>query len=124
MKKVYQEDRHDDEQKGQCLRASIASILEINISDIPAFEMMSRDTWGKAMRDWFSSQGYNVYRHKDMDPCLKQPYLAIGQPVVGLKEMRHCVVYQDGKLLHDPHPRGNGIIDANLFFTIEKLRLN
>lgn len=105
MKKIFQTTFNSSNTSGNCLRASIASVLSLNIEDLPKFELMEDGRWKHALVEWAEKNKIilDVYNGDVSSPS---PYLAIGQTVLGGK---HCCVYQVGELIHDPHPSGLGL---------------
>ena len=47
-------------EKGNCLAAALASVLEIDLIDVPQFEEMTRSTWKSALFDWADLNGYII----------------------------------------------------------------
>lgn len=50
-----------DRQKGNCLSAAIASILEIDISEVPNFEVLNGDFISR-VNEWLRPRGYAWFR--------------------------------------------------------------
>lgn len=125
MKPVYQTKQHNPpSENGNCFRACVASILEIDIDVIPHFEDMDGDVWFKALTDWANTLNYIVYcqsfyrnsNHSDqtrislknlMDLVeigkLSKNYCVItGKSPRG--DWDHCVVGLNGCVVFDPWP--------------------
>nr|WP_228857592.1 hypothetical protein [Pseudomonas syringae] len=120
MKPIFQTKMFKYGQRGNCMRAALASIFEIGIDEIPSFEEMARGEWGDAFKQWLFEIGYTLVDTK-ADPRLDDFYLAIGS--AGEKDTTHCVVYYNGELAHDPYPAAElvngssgGIRDARRFW--------
>lgn len=84
---------------GNCLAASVASILENNINDYPT--LPNSGEWYIVMNDYLHSLGYNLLLiqgvHKS---ALVGYYLMIGyNPLSG---HLHCIVGLNGQVAHDP----------------------
>lgn len=108
MKPIDQTKLHyPPKQHGNCLAASLASILEISIDDIPEFEEMGCEWW-QSMLDWLFSLGFELLQC-DKEIVLRGYYLAMGKSPRG--DFNHQVVYYNGKMIHDPHPSKNGIVN-------------
>jgi hypothetical protein len=106
-------------QCGNCLAASIASILEIPLFLVPQFEegfISHGAKWQLALARFTAGHGFATDEF-GKDPMLDRPYLATGASPRSTTEkpFNHCVVYQSGKLLHDPHPSGEGVVDPFFF---------
>lgn len=122
----------DGSVRGNCLRACLASILEIDIDSIPFFEDMDRE-WHTPFFDFlddnnleFEGTGYfGVGRPDKMKEFMEYEGID-GYVIVGGKSPRtwvkggHAVVYKDGKLIHDPHPSRDGILEMEDYFMIKK----
>jgi hypothetical protein len=108
-------------QHGNCMAAAIASILELRIEDIPAFEDMPSPNWWFSLQTWLISKGYVLKNHNaDKDSAMiKDYYIACGTSPRGLE---HSVIYKDGKLVHDPHPDGGDIKKVTSIWRIRKIR--
>ena len=120
MKPTFQTKMFKYGQRGNCMRAALASVFEIGIDEIPSFEEMARNQWGDAFKQWLFEMGYTLVDTR-ADPLLDDFYLAIGS--AGSKDTTHCVVYRKGQLVHDPYPASelldgctSGIRDARRFW--------
>jgi hypothetical protein len=71
---------------------------------------ISLNLWDNVRLFWLASIGYEEDYISDIDQWLidnpDTPYLASGKSSRGVD---HIVIYQNGKLLHDPHPSGEGL---------------
>jgi hypothetical protein len=89
---------------GNCLQAAVASILERPIDAVPHF-VQFRD-WGAALRLYVEGEGNSLLLWK-VDEPQDRPLLAFGKSPRG--DFRHAVVWQAGRMIHDPHPDGTGL---------------
>lgn len=95
---------------GNCLMACIASILEVPMD--PDFEM--GDNWWQRCWDFSESLGQRI-------ACISATAEGIapsGYTIAtgdGPRGYLHCVVVQDGRIVHDPHPAGGGIANVRDF---------
>lgn len=97
-----------------CLRASLASVLELGAEECPHF-MSSPDTarvWPLALRDWLRERGLELHIKSpscDLDETLAymaehhsdEFYLLAGRSG---KDYGHVVVGRGGRVVHDPAP--------------------
>ncbi len=90
-------------EKGNCLAATLASILDLNINDIPQFEEMCKATWKNALQNWSANIGIVITFTHDIPDGFS---IGIGKHKSG--EL-HAVILNDGKFHFDP----NG---TNLFY--------
>lgn len=110
MKKLFQDDK-----KGNCTTVCLASYFDLEIDDVPCFENI-KDVWYKAMVEWAKGKGYHLVRFRS-DPAkigYNDFYIAVGRSPRG--NWKHSVIYQHGKLFHDPHPSQKGLKGKPLFF--------
>lgn len=94
---------HDD--TGNCFAACVATIFELPLKDVPNF--VRYPDWVERLEAWCEDRGYYPV----------EPYTWLppkGYAIVTAKSPRgpfgHSVVYFNGKLAHDPHPDGGGVI--------------
>ena len=105
---------------GTCFRASVASVLEVNINDIPAVERTGAPednytNWNWIEFDkWLALKGYilmgitlNQLLMSGLSIPAPEGFYLVGGPAS--RGHQHCVVYKNGKLAHDPHPSGEGL---------------
>lgn len=110
-------------QRGDCVRAVIASLLDLHLADVPHFVQIDADggpNWWEHITGWLHARGLALYA---VDPSV--PHLA---PIPGehywvsggsprgfftgpeVFSCLHAVVYRDEQLAHDPHPDGGGVV--------------
>jgi hypothetical protein len=102
-------------EEGNCFAASIASILEMKLEDIPELHSGINKHWFPILWDFLIKHKYTFYGtlHKEedilaYDKGVKGYYLVSGDSPRGCAR-GHAVVYYKGKLAHDPYPNGNGV---------------
>lgn len=122
MTLVAQTKFHGETEKGNCLAACVASIFECSIDDVGALEDLPPGEWIDALQRWLNLRGYD-WEVSRQDPAPELPesfsYLAIGQSQRG--DYRHCVVYQSGRMAHDPHPSGAGLRTVETYWIFAAL---
>jgi len=89
---------------GNCLQAAVASIYELPIEAVPHFVQFQR--WGEALKLYVEDRGAQLLLWTRDEPK-DRPLLAFGKSPRG--DFRHAVVWQKGKMIHDPHPDGTGL---------------
>lgn len=115
------------EQRGNCLQAVLASLLELDLADVPHFVQDHVDNdgdsnwewgWHHRMTTWLHGQGLALF-----GVPVDQPgeYLAVTGRSPRGQGIHHIVIYRDGELAHDPHPDGTGVLDVTDVFTIRDL---
>lgn len=104
---------------GDCWRAAIACILEQDVEQVPHFVQMDEDgiaDWWDASSEWLNERGYELLPQFFNNFKEDEFYLVTGKSPRG--DFDHVVVYQNGKMVHDPHPSGDGIEDEKAFCSI------
>jgi hypothetical protein len=112
MKPTIQTKLHTDIQDGNCFETSLASILELPIEDIPEFNTGEDDWWTTFIKYLKPFNLYPVAININVDEKISFNgyYLVMGTSPRD-KNLNHQVVYKNGKIVHDPHPSGDGILD-------------
>lgn len=122
MKPVQQKYIHiEGKQNGDCLRACLASILEVDIDTFPYFSIgMDWSEYYSNVMDTLFDLGWqcDYYIIENCKPELLESkdteglIIAIGESPRSTKEKRinHAVIWRNG-LIHDPHPDNTGIKD-------------
>lgn len=87
---------------------------------------IAMNMWHNALTYWLASRGYKVtiipadtiQQWVEENP--DKPYMVSGLTKRGLN---HITIYQNGKLLHDPHPHNEEIIDDShrMYEILEKI---
>ncbi len=102
------------EQRGNCLQAAIASLLDLPLGDVPHFVQDHVDSDGQ--RDWWDSlvafvrsQGWNPHAAMPITDYPDQ-HLFVSGPSPRGGGIWHVVIYRDGQLVHDPHPDRTGLL--------------
>lgn len=114
-------------EEGNCFAASIASILEVGLRDLPELNSYSNKNWFGDLWNYLRSHGYTyvgtIHDEERMlvyDKGVKGYYVVCGDSPRGFSN-GHAVVYYKGKLAHDPYPTGNGILKFRYAFMIEPI---
>lgn len=101
----------DDNLPGDCLRACLASVLELPKAQVPHF-VFNESTWFEDMQAWLRIRGLTCLClplglpiYNDALWAMLGPAIVIAGVYIGKDESRrHAVVAQSGKVLHDPIP--------------------
>jgi len=139
MIKVFQTSFHDETSgtRGDCLRASVASILNLAIEEVPEFHKYFDTTeWFQYVIDFMQTKGYEyeglVTPISSPEPKeqaisrLIQAYSKEGYSIDGNflvfgtspRGIYHCVIFDSNGMVHDPHPDGTGVTpDKILLFS-------
>lgn len=96
----------DPKTTGNCMAACVASLLEMDLDDVPNFAANPKDTWWMDFQEWLYHRGW-VAVVLDGDYPWPGYSAASGQSPRG--DFKHLVIHLNGKLAHDPHPDGTGL---------------
>lgn len=133
-KVVVRNEKGDIVVHGNCYAAAIASIMELPITEVPNVEVFfcsDQDYWMEVMHMFLQLKGWELYTNTDfkvfhdgkhgvaegkrfdmMQYCENKYYFASGPSARGV---RHICIYQNGQLVHDPHPSKDGLIEVDTF---------
>lgn len=85
---------------------------------------ISMSLWDMVREMWLASIGYKEEWITDIDQWLKEnkdiPYIVSGDSARGVT---HVVIYQNGEMIHDPHPNRDGLVKlgTNPFSYLKKI---
>jgi len=104
-----------DEKRGDCMRATIASLFEFEIEAVPHFMLLPKGIWQKVLLSFFRSCGWEyggvMNYAKDGPNELKKEdsingYFYASVPSKNFDNTGHAVVMDmNGVIVHDPHPK-------------------
>lgn len=126
-------DGSDGSLPGNCFQTAVASSLDLPLEDVPHFVAMQ--DWWLGVVQWVETTGRVLTRYEPqfkhsvdygavrIAPIAHAPLdkvlIASGQ---GPRGYRHAVLWLGGKLLHDPHPSGDGLVgEPEDYWLIERL---
>ncbi len=113
-------------EKGNCMQASIASLLDMGLDQVPNLIELGEDEWVDIFMDWLWANGYEFHGEMPgsyIDHVSEYTTGIDGHVLVkGTSNYQkgHMVVYKDGELSHDPTPAGLGVFEVQAFWMIEK----
>lgn len=122
--RFYEPELPVEEQRGNCLQAVIASLLECPLSAVPHFVQDHVDNdgdnnpewhWWLSMINWLKERGHRVVGATLED----EGWIAVSGPSPRGNGIYHIVIYKDGLLAHDPHPDRTGIIEPQSAWRLE-----
>jgi|TARA_B110000196_G_scaffold318860_1_gene335228 hypothetical protein len=102
-------------ENGNCLAAAFASILDIEIADVPKFEEMTKTTWKKALFDWASSINVEVAFTNSIPNGF-----CIGIGVHDSGEY-HAVILRDGDFYFDTNGTEKYYVEHKYCITVNRL---
>lgn len=112
MKPVKQTKFHSESENGNCMAASLASLLELPLNQVPQFEE-NQERWKQLLFDWLESMGLTI---RTQDNAPEGFAIATGMCERGF---HHAVVVHDGQWAHDPHPTNAFLTNIRKFWVIE-----
>jgi len=122
MRFVKQQFRHDPDNgvHGDCGRAVIASLLDIDIDDVPhEHRDMTGDEYNATIDAFLKSVGVTriwvAFRASSVADAVDwatqwsngMPFSLLGKSPRG---SNHVVIGHEGKIVHDPHPDGGDLV--------------
>ncbi len=103
---------------GDCMRACVASLLDLNIENVPHFfESGNPSEFNATLAAFLKSQGLaelnvrwrDMFDHDYVFRGVKGVYHLIAGRTKG--GAWHAVVGKDGRMVHDPHPKRLGVLE-------------
>jgi hypothetical protein len=124
--------------RGNCYAACIASIMELPITEVPNVEVLFHidgSYWAEVMHTFLTSRGWELYTNSlfqrfhpesgfsfdgtdengkipEYYECKDKYYMVSGMSTRGVM---HMCIFQNGILVHDPHPSKDGLMTHEVF---------
>ena len=121
MKPVDQEFMHDADagSVGDCFRACIASVLEVPIAAVPHVALLG-SRWHRAMEGFLAGLSREIEWAPGVPPDGVWAIATVKSPRG--QDVKHSVIWRDGKIVHDPHPsRAGGEGPDGYFYLVPDL---
>jgi len=97
--KIYKS--HKGKEKGDCLRACVASILHKQLEDVPHFIQEEPKNWKTLLYKYMASQGYRIFTSKRHSRGFN---IACGPPIGCTRyEALHAVVASGNRVVWSPN---------------------
>ena len=132
MRPTKQTILHDPEngKHGNCLSAVLASLLHVNIEDIPIFTE-PYPIWQQQLNAWLRPYGLAYIQVSEFskwcrDYGIEGCYHELGGTTERSVDISHACVGRDGEFLFDPHPDDTGLSEieaAGIFIALEPWRM-
>lgn len=108
---------------GNCYSACLASIFHLPIEAVPELNTGSSEAWNKEVDDWLNFHGYQRFCIMTEDfkghftvEQVASVCIAFGEPNRETpRPLLHAVVWNIGKMWHDPHPSRAGLTEVDGF---------
>ena len=96
---------------GNCFAACVASILELDIDEVPNFcGLYDAESWEAFFDEWLCERGlYSVPVSFENDDVPEWDFYWIVGGYMEGSRIKHSVVWRDDALAHDPIPHGKGL---------------
>lgn len=116
-------------QRGNCLQAVIASLLDLPLEQVPHFVQDHVDNdgdtnpawdWWIRMTGWFCDRGWGLHHGLPLTDFPGE-HLAVSGPSPRGGGIHHIVIYRDGAMVHDPHPDRTGLVEETHAWGIHRL---
>lgn len=119
--KPIQQTKVQSAQVGNCLAASLASLLELPIEEVPPFEdaMPSMALWAM-VQDWLTTRGLFLVQTLNAPSGYALAMGPTNRQQMGQVEWHCCIAY-DGKIVFDPHPSQEGLSTAVFYACVTRL---
>ena len=106
--------------EGNCLAACLCSILEVPLDESLRFH--GDPAWQSRLREFMVRHGSWVHFVDNiLFPVTPRGVHVGGGP--SPRGIAHACVFEDGRLIHDPHPSRLGIFRVERWYVIEPLGL-
>ena len=126
MEPIKQTVLHDPDNGkiGNCLSASLATLLHLHIEDVPLFSHNS--AWIQDLNQWLQQFNLAYVLLYDFDDyCRTHGIIGCHHEISGHtdrgNEVTHSCVAVDGEVVFDPHPSDSGldhILDSGIFVAL------
>lgn len=95
--------------RGDCFSACVASILEIELVEVPFFNDDPVEEWWSRFKSWLATRDLDATYYQSPEP---QPgYTIVGGRSPRFPTRMHACVAKHGVIVHDPHPDGSGLLN-------------
>lgn len=120
----YDPTQPPEKQRGNCLQAVVASLLDLPLDEVPHFVQDDVNSGGKvhwwhSMVEFVRTHGWGL--HSAMLDTHPGEHLMVAGPSPRGKGIHHVVIYKDGEMVHDPHPDRTGLVSIDLAHGLHRL---
>lgn len=111
--------------KGNCFCACLASLLDLEIDEVPEFDKMAPGEWQKPFIEFLFKRGFNFIGTLKFGDWLNELDVGLrGFVIVGgisprCAERGHSVIYYHSEPYFDPHPSDAFLVEPKEVFLIE-----
>lgn len=102
-----------------CLMASVASVLEVPLENLPVLGPGHKDgSWYDVLQAALRERGFELIYSENRPRFKPHGYHVAGGPSPRGCVGGHAVVCLDGRIVHDPHPSRAGVPDIEHWYMI------
>lgn len=109
---------------GQCINACLATLTGVSLAEAPQVYCCEVDDLApylRRIRRFLRQYGYTIMGFTGKpENYAGATYIAVGDSPRG-DESSHAVIMRGKKMVHDPHPSGDGILNHWFFWVIVPL---
>lgn len=103
----------EKDQRGNCLSAVVASLLDLPLAAVPNFveiDVLGGPNWWWLMREYLRLMGKEqvVFHPRNPPAGIYYTLSGLSKRATDYAQIHHIVIFKDGKLVHDPVPGGDG----------------
>ncbi len=106
MQRVYQTIFQNELEDGNCLQACVASLLELDLEEVPHFASFG-EFWFQKMVKWGMDRGFFVLCLDSIPP--PEIYAIMGGPSPRGPFSHSVISGPNNEIVHDPYPTGGGL---------------
>ena len=127
--RFYEPDQPVELQRGNCLQAVLASLLELPLEDVPHFVQQDVDSggqlnWYDEMWKWLQARGWGLHG-AELETHRTEHLMVTGLSPRGNGihhvVIHHVVIYRDREMAHDPHPDRTGLLSIETCLGLHRL---
>lgn len=118
MKKLIQTRLNSPTIVGNCFPTAIACFLDLESAE-DAFQVQEHyegDDWVDKLNNWLTQRGWELGNKSDGHTLDSDEFYMVSGISPRNPDTTHICIYQRGKLWHDPHPTGAGILTEDYFY--------
>lgn len=125
MKQIFQSEIH--ELRGDCQRAAVASILEVELCQVPHFILYAGDEWYRMFLGYMELMGYGFISTATAEH-VREAITINGAILASVKSKTYSggshaiLINNNGVCIHDPNPNQSflheNVIDSGSLLTI------
>ncbi len=125
----------DEERKGNCVAAAVATIMRVPLSEVPHFidfgiaygdvdddspdAVSTGHHWWAMLLGFLAGKGYWVTELDAIEDAESHDWLLVAG--MSPRGVMHQVVYHGRRLWHDPHPSRAGVLDVREVLAVRRL---